>query len=99
MYAIRSYYELAGLLRRALPEVQLVAGGGLVTSWQAPLRQLKLRLPPFDRLIFGPGEALLTALGKGEAPADYTLAAMMDYKNDSDYSHILTIEDPIEFVV
>jgi twitching motility protein PilT len=27
-----------------------------------------------------------------------TLAAMMDYKNDNDYSHILTIEDPIEFV-
>jgi len=27
-----------------------------------------------------------------------TLAAMMDYKNDSEYAHILTIEDPIEFV-
>ncbi len=27
-----------------------------------------------------------------------TLAAMIDYKNDSEYGHILTIEDPIEFV-
>ena len=27
-----------------------------------------------------------------------TLAAMMDHKNDNEYSHILTIEDPIEFV-
>jgi len=27
-----------------------------------------------------------------------TLAAMVDYKNESDYGHILTIEDPIEFV-
>jgi twitching motility protein PilT len=27
-----------------------------------------------------------------------TLAAMMDYKNESEYGHILTIEDPIEFV-
>ncbi len=27
-----------------------------------------------------------------------TLAAMMDYKNDNEYAHILTIEDPIEFV-
>ena len=27
-----------------------------------------------------------------------TLAAMMDYINDSKYEHILTIEDPIEFV-
>lgn len=27
-----------------------------------------------------------------------TLAAMVDYKNDTDHGHILTIEDPIEFV-
>ncbi|WP_455385884.1 type IV pilus twitching motility protein PilT [Acidihalobacter prosperus] len=27
-----------------------------------------------------------------------TLAAMIDYKNDHEYGHILTIEDPIEFV-
>jgi twitching motility protein PilT len=27
-----------------------------------------------------------------------TLAAMMDHKNESEYGHILTIEDPIEFV-
>lgn len=27
-----------------------------------------------------------------------TLAAMMDYKNENSYEHILTIEDPIEFV-
>jgi len=27
-----------------------------------------------------------------------TLAAMMDYKNESEMGHILTIEDPIEFV-
>jgi twitching motility protein PilT len=27
-----------------------------------------------------------------------TLAAMIDYKNDNEYEHILTIEDPIEFV-
>lgn len=27
-----------------------------------------------------------------------TLAAMIDYKNETEYGHILTIEDPIEFV-
>ncbi len=27
-----------------------------------------------------------------------TLAGMVDYKNENDYGHILTIEDPIEFV-
>ena len=27
-----------------------------------------------------------------------TLAAMIDHKNETEYGHILTIEDPIEFV-
>jgi len=27
-----------------------------------------------------------------------TLAAMLDYKNNSEFGHILTLEDPIEFV-
>lgn len=67
-------FELAGLLRRQLPETLLVAGGGLVTSWQEPLRRLELRLPPFDRLIFGPGETALAALAKGDAGERYQLA-------------------------
>jgi hypothetical protein len=67
-------FELAGLLRRSFPAAILVAGGGLVTSWQEPLRRLNLQLPPFDRLIFGPGEALLPALLKGGLGADYYLA-------------------------
>jgi len=67
-------FELAGLLRRALPETLLVAGGGLITSWQEPLRQLELQLPAFDRLIYGPGESMLTALAKGETAGPYGLA-------------------------
>jgi hypothetical protein len=67
-------FELAGLLSRALPDTLLVAGGGLVTSWQEPLRRLNLRLPPFDRLVFGPGETALTSLVKGEADNSYALA-------------------------
>ncbi|MCF6178404.1 MAG: radical SAM protein [Geopsychrobacter sp.] len=66
-------FELAGLLHRALPEVQLVAGGGLISSWREPLRKLDLRLSPFDRLIFGPGEMVLAKLGHGEAGDDYLL--------------------------
>ncbi len=67
-------FELAGLLRRALPDVLLVAGGGLITSWQEPLRRLDLRLSPFDRLVFGPGETALTALAKDEVDESYTMA-------------------------
>jgi hypothetical protein len=67
-------FELAGLLKKALPETLLIAGGGLVTSWQGPLKHHDLRLPPFDRLIFGPGEAVLTALAKGDGEDTYFMA-------------------------
>jgi hypothetical protein len=66
-------FALAGLLRRALPDVELVAGGGLVTSWQEPLTKLQLQLPPFDRLVFGPGEMALTTLAKKTAEPGYYL--------------------------
>lgn len=67
-------FELAGLLKRQFPTTTLVAGGGLITSWQEPLRDLDLRLPPFDHLVFGPGESPLTALTTGKAAGDYFLA-------------------------
>ena len=42
------------------------------------------------------GTVLVTGpTGSGKST---TLAAMVDYKNDSEYGHILTLEDPIEFV-
>lgn len=67
-------FELAGLLKRSLPDTLLVAGGGLITSWQEPLKHLDLRLPAFDHLVFGPGETALTSLAKREADHDYALA-------------------------
>ena len=39
--------------------------------------------------------AVTGPIGSGKST---TLAAMMDYVNDTRYEHILTIEDPIEFV-
>ena len=74
LHQVLPAFELAGLLRRALPGALLVAGGGLITSWQETLRRLDLRLAPFDRLIFGPGETALTALAKGEMDDSYTLS-------------------------
>lgn len=62
-------FELAGLLRRVLPEVVLVAGGGLISSWAQPLRQRAASLFPFDHLVTGPGEASLAALAAGTRPA------------------------------
>ncbi len=36
--------------------------------------------------------------GQKESGKSTTLAAMVDHRNETDYGHILTIEDPIEFV-
>jgi hypothetical protein len=66
-------FELAGLLRRALPAARLVAGGGMITSWRRVLAAGEIRLPLFDHLIFGPGEEPLTRLAGGNAP-DYLLS-------------------------
>ena len=66
-------FELAGLLRRALPTATLVAGGGMITSWQRVLAAGAIRLPLFDHLIFGPGEEPLTRLAGG-GEHDYLLS-------------------------
>jgi hypothetical protein len=65
-------FELAGLLRRALPQARIVAGGGMITSWQRVLSAGTLRLPLFDHLIFGPGEEPLARLA-GAGAHDYLL--------------------------
>ncbi|MDZ4186439.1 MAG: radical SAM protein [Desulfuromonadales bacterium] len=65
-------FELAGMLRRALPSAILVAGGGMITSWQRVLSAGEIHLPLFDHLIFGPGEEPLARLAGGGAH-DYLL--------------------------
>jgi hypothetical protein len=79
-------FELAGLLKRELPDIELVGGGGLLTSWKQMLRDLDLRLPPFDRMVFGPGEAPLLALSRGEAGDAYYLEDVSQTGFVPDYS-------------
>ncbi len=70
------------------------------------LRTVSMRVPTLDELGFGDtckrisraprGLVLVTgATGSGKST---TLAAMIDFINEERRSHILTIEDPIEFV-
>ena len=49
----------------------------------------------FRKVSLLPGLVWLPATGSGKST---TLAAMVDYINENRYDHILTIEDPIEFV-
>ena len=57
-----------------------------------------LGCPNTFRDIVDVPRGLVLVTGPTGSGKSTTLAAMMDYKNDNDYAHILTIEDPIEFV-
>jgi hypothetical protein len=60
-------FELAGLVRRALPGVRIVGGGGMLSSWGRTLRESGLRLPAFDAVVAGAGEEALARLaGTGD---------------------------------
>ena len=61
-------FELAGMIRRQLPEVGLVGGGGMFTSWKPFLHKSSHRFSCFDHIGFGPGEAVLGALLAGSSP-------------------------------
>ncbi|HEY3490082.1 MAG TPA: radical SAM protein [Candidatus Deferrimicrobiaceae bacterium] len=59
-------FELAGMLKRALPGVRIVGGGGMFSSWGRTLRESSLRLPAFDAIVTGAGEATLARLTAGD---------------------------------
>jgi Tfp pilus assembly pilus retraction ATPase PilT len=42
--------------------------------------------------------AVVLVTGPTGSGKSTTLAAMVDYVNENEYGHILTVEDPIEFV-
>lgn len=58
----------------------------------------QLNAPGIFRKISDKPRGLVLVTGPTGSGKSTTLAAMVDYKNDTDYGHILTIEDPIEFV-
>jgi twitching motility protein PilT len=57
-----------------------------------------LGCPPFFQEVTRHPRGLILVTGPTGSGKSTTLAAMIDFINNNDYSHILTIEDPIEFV-
>jgi len=58
----------------------------------------ELGMPPVFREIAHNPHGLVLVTGPTGSGKTTTLAAMLDYKNETEFGHILTIEDPIEFV-
>jgi len=70
------------------------------------IRQIKTRIPTLDELGLPPvlktialsRRGLVLVVGATGSGKSTTLAAMLDYRNETTCGHILTVEDPIEFV-
>jgi twitching motility protein PilT len=58
----------------------------------------ELSCPPIFKEISSQPRGIVLVTGPTGSGKSTTLAAMIDYVNDNEYGHILTIEDPIEFV-
>lgn len=58
----------------------------------------ELKLPPQLKKIANMARGLVLVTGATGSGKSSTLAAMIDYLNDTQALHILTIEDPIEFL-
>ena len=68
----------------------------LIPSETVPLE--KLGMPPVIRTFAKKPRGLVLVTGPTGSGKSTTLAAMVDHLNDNSYGHVLTIEDPIEFV-
>src|SRR5512144_3181871 len=61
-------------------------------------RTEELRLPPVIEIIADENRGLVLVTGSTGSGKSTTLAAMIDYMNRTRTGHIVTIEDPIEFL-
>jgi len=75
-------------------------------SYAAVIRYVPAEIPPLESLKVPPilaelimeKRGLLLMVGATGAGKSTTLAAMMDHRNATSLGHILTIEDPVEFI-
>ena len=58
----------------------------------------QLKLPPIFKTLIMEPRGLILVVGATGSGKSTTLAAMIDHRNSSSSGHILTIEDPIEFL-
>jgi twitching motility protein PilT len=93
-------FEVPNLSRfRANVLVQRLGVGGVFRLVPSTVKSLEeLALPPVLKQLSSLERGLVVVTGPTGSGKSTTLAAMVDHINASERLHILTIEDPIEFV-
>lgn len=93
-------FELRDVARFRVNAFNQERGAGAVfrTIPSVVLTLEELEAPRIFRDISDNPRGLVIVTGPTGSGKSTTLAAMVDYVNENKYSHILTIEDPIEFV-
>ncbi len=93
-------FELPGIARFRVNAFNQDRGAAAVfrTIPSKVLTLEDLGCPQFFRDITQKPRGIILVTGPTGSGKSTTLAAMIDYINSNDYAHILTVEDPIEFV-
>jgi len=93
-------FEIPGLARFRVNAFNHNRGaGGVFRTIPSKILSLEdLGAPKIFQEISEYPRGIVLVTGPTGSGKSTTLAGMIDYKNDSEYGHILTVEDPIEFV-
>jgi twitching motility protein PilT len=93
-------FEIPGLARFRVNAFTQNRGAAAVfrTIPSQVLTLEELNAPPGFKDIANNARGIVLVTGPTGSGKSTTLAAMINYKNENDFAHILTIEDPIEFV-
>ncbi len=93
-------FEIPNLARFRVNAFNHHRGSGAVfrTIPSKVLSLEELNCPPIFKEIAQNPRGLVLVSGPTGSGKSTTLAAMVDYVNENEFGHILTIEDPIEFV-
>ena len=93
-------FEIPGMARFRVNAFNQNRGAGAVfrTIPSEVLTLEDLACPPIFREVIQQPQGLILCTGPTGSGKSTTLAAMVDFINKQEYAHILTVEDPIEFV-